>query len=235
MLRWGTAARIWFASSLGKYVPGYIWSLTAMGMLSGRAGASGVAAAGSSLIVNALNLASGLAVALICGARLIPRPGLVVVLILLVLAGAAATPKCLPCLVAWVARVTGREIPIPNIPVRTLWAVFVGTAIAWIAYGLAFRFFISGVLATSEVQGALPLYIAVYTGAYILGLLALPPAGLGVREAGIIEGLKLIGAMSSADATIVAVTARLWLVVLEIVPGIIALALSHTPVRPRHA
>jgi hypothetical protein len=235
MLAWRTAARIWFAASLGKYVPGYIWSLTAVGMMSRDAGASGVAAAGSSLIVNALNLASGLTVALICGARLIPQRGYVAFLVATAVVAAAAMPKLLPYSVTWVSRVTGRNIPVPRIPLRTLWTVFLGTGLAWVGYGVAFHLFITGIFAGSDTQGALPLYIAVYTGAYILGLLAPSPAGLGVREAGIIEGLRLFGAMSQADAAIVAVTARLWLTVLEIVPGIIALAVSHTTVRPRHA
>src|SRR4029079_10429176 len=33
-LPFGQAARIWFLSSLGKYVPGNIWSLTAMGVMA---------------------------------------------------------------------------------------------------------------------------------------------------------------------------------------------------------
>ena len=45
-LPFGDAARIWFLSNLGKYVPGNIWSLTAMGVMARRRGLSGIAAAG---------------------------------------------------------------------------------------------------------------------------------------------------------------------------------------------
>jgi glycosyltransferase 2 family protein len=41
------AARIWFLSNLGKYVPGNIWSLTAMGVMARERGLSALAAAGS--------------------------------------------------------------------------------------------------------------------------------------------------------------------------------------------
>ncbi len=235
-LPWLTAARIWFASSLGKYVPGYIWSLTAMGMMAREQGASGIAAAGSSIIVNVLNLASGLAVVLICGSKLIANQTVAFVLLGAVLAAAVAMPYVLPKVAELFCKVTKKEIPIPNIPATTIWFVTLCTGVAWIAYGVAFRFFAEGMLGTSTSMETTLLYIAVYTGAYILGLIApIAPAGFGVREASMIEGLTLLGVVPHADALILAVTSRLWLTVLEIIPGIIALAFSQTKFRTRHA
>jgi uncharacterized membrane protein YbhN (UPF0104 family) len=79
-------------------------------------------------------------------------------------------------------------------------------------------------------------YIAVYTGAYIVGFITpIAPAGLGVREGLLIKGLTLFGLMSGSDATIVAFTSRLWLTLLEVAPGLVALAATHTRTRPRHA
>jgi hypothetical protein len=37
-LGFGSAARIWFVSNLGRYVPGKVWSNGAMAMLAHRAG-----------------------------------------------------------------------------------------------------------------------------------------------------------------------------------------------------
>jgi hypothetical protein len=76
----------------------------------------------------------------------------------------------------------------------------------------------------------------VYTGGYILGLLTpIAPAGVGVREGVIMEGLPLFGVTSHADALILALTSRLWLTILEVVPGLIALAVSQANIRTRHA
>ncbi|MGI8548428.1 MAG: UPF0104 family protein, partial [Gemmatimonadaceae bacterium] len=80
------------------------------------------------------------------------------------------------------------------------------------------------------------LYIAAYTAAYILGFVALfAPAGLGVREAGMIEVLPLLGLTSHSDAFLVAVTSRLWLTALEVIPGVVALAAGYFRSRTRSA
>ena len=61
-LPFGTAARIWFVSNLGKYVPGKVWQIAAMGAMAQKAGVSAAAAVGSSLIVNLVSIVAGFAV-----------------------------------------------------------------------------------------------------------------------------------------------------------------------------
>src|SRR4029079_11729625 len=56
------AARIWFVSNLGKYVPGKVWQIAAMGALAQRNGVSATAAIGSSLLVNLVSVLAGFAV-----------------------------------------------------------------------------------------------------------------------------------------------------------------------------
>src|SRR3954452_22360597 len=82
------ASRIWFLSNLGKYVPGNIWSLTAMGVMARRRGLSALAAAGSSVIMQTVSLATGTAIVLVTGAKLLGQPllvGLTVVLLIVLL------------------------------------------------------------------------------------------------------------------------------------------------------
>ena len=101
---------------------------------------------------------------------------------------------------------------------------------------VAFRLFATGIVGTEGGGQPILPYIAVYTGAYILGFITpIAPAGLGVREAGIVGGLTLFGLMGRADALIVALMSRLWLTVLEVAPGIVALAASQTRTRIHHA
>ena len=222
-LPWMTAARIWFASSLGKYIPGNIWAIAALGMMAKERGASGVAAAGSSIIVNVLNLAAGLAVVLMCGSKLVPHIAVFGAATVAILGVAIAAPVVLPKLVVWFCRVTGKDVSLPRIPPSTIWLSLVGTTVAWVAYGVAFQLFSGGVVGGGKGVHTTLSYIAVYTGAYILGFITpIAPAGLGVREAGIVGGMAVFKLMGHADALIVALTSRLWLTVLEVAPGLVA-------------
>jgi len=227
-LPWWTAARIWFAASLGKYIPGNLWSLAALGVMAKETGASSVAAAGSSIIVNVFNLVSGLALVLIFASRLVPHAAVFAIVAAVSVGGVLAAPMWLPVAVRLACKVTKRDIRLPVIPSSTVWWSLAGTAFAWCAYGEAFRLFAIAILGRSAVHGGVVLYIAAYTAAYIVGFITLiAPAGIGVREAGIWEGLPLLGLTTYGDAVIVAIMSRLWLTILEVIPGLIALAAGH--------
>jgi hypothetical protein len=234
-LPWWTAARIWFAASLGKYIPGNLWSLAALGVMARETGASSVAAAGSSIIVNVFNLVSGLALVLLFASRLVPHAAVFAVVALVSVIGVLAAPMWLPVAVRIVIRITKRDMRVPVIPASTVWWSMAGTAFAWCLYGEAFHLFAMALLGDNAVHGGVVLYIAAYTAAYIVGFITLiAPAGIGVREAGIWEALPLLGLTTYGDAVIVAIISRLWLTVLEVIPGLIALAAGHfrPPTRP---
>ena len=74
--------------------------------------------------------------------------------------------------------------------------------------------------------------IALFTLSYLAGFLALiAPGGIGVRE-GVLAGLLLsTGTTTVAEATWIVVASRLWLTVLEIVPGGLLL-LARPSTRP---
>ncbi len=223
-----TAARIWFAASLGKYIPGNLWSLAALSVMAKETGASSVAAAGSSIIVNVFNLVSGLALVLIFASRLVPHAAVFAVVAVVSVCGVLAAPLWLPMAVKLACKLTKRDLRLPVIPASTVWWSLAGTSFAWCAYGEAFKLFAEAILGRSAVHGGVVLYIAAYTAAYIVGFITLiAPAGIGVREAGIWEGLPLLGLTTHADAVIVAVMSRLWLTILEVIPGLIALAVGH--------
>jgi hypothetical protein len=231
-LPWWTAARIWFAASLGKYIPGNLWSLAALGVMAKETGASSVAAAGSSIIVNVFNLVSGLTLVLLFASRLVPHAAAFAAVAVISVVGVLAAPLWLPVLVRLAIRITKRDMRIPVIPASTVWWSMIGTSFAWCLYGEAFRLFAMAILGEKAVHGGVVLYIAAYTAAYIVGFITLiAPAGIGVREAGIWEGLPLLGLTTYGDAVIVAVISRLWLTVLEVIPGLVALAAGH--LRPR--
>lgn len=235
-LSFRNAARIWFVSSFGKYVPGKVWAISAMGLMSARAGVSPLAAAGSSVIVQLLNIAAGLAVLVATGSEALrgeyawARP-VAVTVVALSLVALVVVPPLLPRLLAWVSRRTGREIPTRALPARVLWAAAAVNVVAWVLYGIAFRLFTRATL--GEATGATAGYVAVYTASYLLGYLAVfAPGGVGVREVALLTLMPRLGLASAADAVLLAALSRLWLTVLEIVPGLLFLARAGVRTRP---
>jgi hypothetical protein len=221
------ATRIWFVSNLGRYIPGKVWQIATMGIMAQRRGVSPVAAAGSSLVVNLANVASGFVVVLGTGAGVFrsfadagPRAGLLVAAIL------AVGLLLLPLGFAWIAphvgRLTRQRIALPRLPARAVWLAAVGTAVAWVLYGVAFRFFCASLVHRSA--GATSFYIASYTGSYLVGYLALfAPGGLVVREGMLVASLTNLGLLTAPEAWLVALASRLWLTAIEAIPGLLFL------------
>ena len=224
------AAAVWFVSSLGRYVPGRVTQFLAMGAMSRARGISATAAAGSAVLNVLLNIVAGLLVALaLAGPQLDRiRPGsamLAAVLAGVAMAGLLLLPWLLPRLVTIAGRLFRRQLPAVRMPARAIWLTAVGNVGAWVLYGLAFRFFAAGVLGSAA--GAPGAYIAVYTGSYVVGYLALlTPGGLGVREATMVTMLTGFGLAAEPQAWLLAFASRLWLLVLEVLPGVLFLALS---------
>lgn len=231
------AARIWTVSNLGRYVPGKIVQIGAMGVMAERAGVSAVAATGSAILNVLVNLIAGFIVVAVFGWPLLQLEALgrarTAVLFVLVCAGALVLlPVVLPKTFRWLSRVTGRDLNIGALPRVAILISLVGNVVAWLLYGAAFALFARGVSGSS--QGPLTAYVAVYALSYLVGYLVLfAPAGAGFREAAMIALLPAAHLADPAQAAILAVTSRLWLTALEIAPGAIFLGLDGLRRRPR--
>ena len=244
MRAWGAeigyreAARIWFISSFGKYIPGKIWGLTAMGAMAQRAGVSPLIATGSSVLSYLLYIIGGFGVMLATGSgalsETIPHAGTVAtVCVVLFIIGMFVAPAMLPSLARAAGSLTGREVQAPRLPSRAIWIAAAGTSLSWIMYGAAFHVFTLGILGTAA--GAPASYIAVFTASYLAGFLALfAPAGIGVRELIMSSMMPLLGLATVPQAGLIAVTSRLWLTVLEIVPGLLFLAAGRYRAHSTH-
>ncbi|HEY3133381.1 MAG TPA: lysylphosphatidylglycerol synthase domain-containing protein [Gemmatimonadaceae bacterium] len=221
------AARIWFLSNLGKYVPGNIWSLTAMGVMAKRRGLSAIAAPGASVIMQTVSLATGVVVVMVTGAKLLGEPLLVGLSVLALAIVLLAAPRFLPPLASWISGLIGREIAPPSVPATSIWTAAVAGTLSWLFYGIAFQLFVRGLLGAAP--GELSSYIAVYTAAYILGFISpIAPAGLGVREFTLAAFMTQLGLANEADAALVAIAARLWLTIVELVPSGLYIAAGTT-------
>ena len=92
-------------------------------------------------------------------------------------------------------------------------------------FGLAFHALGIGLLrhATGDAADS----VAVFTLSYLAGFLALiAPGGIGVREGVMALLLTRAGIATPSEATWLVVASRLWLTVLEILPGAALLAVS---------
>jgi uncharacterized membrane protein YbhN (UPF0104 family) len=223
-LPFGAATRIWFVSNLGKYVPGKIWQIGAMTMFVGRYGIGAATAGAAAIVITVANIAAGFAFVLAAAAPSFsawggPRAALVATaILLLVLAGAPLMGR------GWtqLANRLGRPALAVRVPPSASLLALAGSAVAWALYGVAFRIFALAVLGAAD--GGWLAWGAAYTLSYLVGYLTLiVPGGLGVREVTLTQILTTLGLTTPAQAVIVALTSRLWLTVLEIAPGVVAL------------
>jgi uncharacterized membrane protein YbhN (UPF0104 family) len=224
-LGWTTAARIWFVSNLGKYLPGKVWQIGAMGVLAQQAGVSPVAAVGSSLVVNLVNLLAGALVVLVFGARGLAGPSLMP-LTVLALIGALSAPWLIPWMLDLARQLTGRDLPDAHVPPSAILVALVGCIVSWVLYGAAFQLLAVGLFGASS--GTTPSYIAVFTLSYLIGYLApFAPGGFGVREVALAGFLVAAGLDIEPNATILVLFSRLWMTLLEAAPGLLLIALNR--------
>jgi len=224
-LSFANATRIWCISNLGRYVPGKVWQIMSMSAMASRVGVSSVASAGSALVNTVVNIATGLAIALALGWSWIDRfnaDARVVAVLLVVIAtlGLAFLPWVMPRLSAVVAQLTGRDIALGNPPHSVIAIAIGGNIVAWMLYGVAFQLLVRGVLGVPT--GAVWQYIAVFTASYVVGYLFLfLPGGIGPREGTMVVLLTALQLANSKQAWVIAGASRIWLTVLEIVPGLL--------------
>ena len=225
-----TAARIWSVSNLGRYLPGKIWQIGAMGAMSRQVGVSPLAASGSAILGTLVNVIAGFVVALISGRALLERTspgwsGLATIIVILSAAGLLVAPLVVPRVAPVIARMAGRPVA-ATLPVRAVVHALVGNLIAWLLYGAAFALFTRGLLPGSA--GGYLSYLAAYTISYLAGYLALfAPAGVGVREGMMLAVLQYAGLATAPQAALVTIGSRIWLTLLEVTPGFLFWALHR--------
>jgi glycosyltransferase 2 family protein len=211
-------------SNLGKYLPGKVWQIGAMGAMSRELGVSPLAATGSAILGALVNVLTGFVVVLVAGRPLLDRllgerGDLATAAIVTGCAALLASPWIIPRVAPLVARATGRAFE-ATLPARAIVYSLIGNIVAWLLYGYAFQLFVRGML--GGTTGGYSEYLAAYTFSYVAGYVALfAPAGAGVREGFMLEALKFAGLATSPQAALVTITSRVWLTLLEVTPGVL--------------
>ena len=216
-LRGWTAARIWTVSSLGKYIPGKVWAVAGMALMSKEAGIEPWAATGSAVILQVLAIGTGAAVAACTGAGALEatRPGIRAALVALVVASVVGVGLLLwPPVLQRLLRLTGADLHSGSGPAAggILFGI-VANLVAWMGYGVSLWLLARGILPDAGLT-LLPA-ITVFTASYLAGFLALlVPGGFGVREGLFI--LMLQGSIGIGAATALALASRLLLTITEV-------------------
>lgn len=211
------AARIWCLSSLGKYIPGKVWSIAGMAVMAQREGVSGAAATGSAIIMQLVSIATGAIITFaLIGTRLLDEqiPGASFAAIgLAVFALVCVLALTSPSLTRRIGFVVGRPDAVQPVEPESLAAALFTNFLAWAGYGLALQLLLMGTLEHVTLDWGIAT--GAFAASYLVGYLALiVPGGVGVREGILI--LLLQGSIGLGPAAALAVASRLTLTVNEL-------------------
>lgn len=222
--------RVYFLASLGRYLPGKLWQLAGLAVLSSRAGISPAGAAAAAILGQVAFLATGL----VFLAFLLPRLfdgslavaggiGLFMVaafgwMLVASRPGERARawllqrlPDRLRQRLAAAFGLAGRIRP----ALAVTWTAAYG--LSWVALGVAFTFFVAAFVPDALQQSR--ELAGTVAASYLLGYVVLiAPGGIGVREVTMGGLLSQISGFPVAAALLVAVASRIWFTVAEILP-----------------
>ncbi len=137
-------------------------------------------------------------------------------------------PALFPRVIDVVRRVTGRQLTVSAIPHRVVYIALAGNLVSWLMNGVAFMMFVAGVIGTAK--GSLSDYVATWAWSYVVGYLVIfAPGGIGVRDGLLAASLPALGMATPQQALLISVSSRLWLTVLELLPGLYFLASGALP------
>jgi hypothetical protein len=216
----GDAVRIFFLANLGRYLPGKVWQLAGLAYLASKRGVSLPVATSSAVLGQIFSLGAAACVAAV-GLTLgvdsgYPRELLPWALALLVLVAVGTlVPATQRLGLRSAFRLAGKGQEAPAID-GWFGARWLGLYLpVWLGYGIAFGLLWASFPALPAVFW--PGAIGAFAAAYFLGYAALfAPAGVGVREGAL--ALLLAPWAGAAAAAVLAVIARIWMTVGELVP-----------------
>jgi hypothetical protein len=198
-------------ANLGRYIPGKVWSVAGMIVLATRQGVAAWAASASAVVVQALGIATAIAVVAVTlpmaasGLRL-AGAGLLSGGVVLVLSSSRVT--------TWAARRLPSLAELRPIPLRALVGAAGFATIGWIGYGASLWALSRGL---GQGEALTPtLAVGSFALAYTAGLLALfAPGGLVIRE-GVLVAI-LAPALGTGPALALSLGSRVLLTGAEVI------------------
>lgn len=214
-----SSLRIYFVSSLGRYIPGKLWQIAGLAVFAQKAGISAYSATAASLAGQFAFLSSGL----VYLALLLPGWGgyaPIVGAAALIIVGVGLFLLFTSNAKVWLTRKFGERFGtalalLDRITWREALVWWLAYALTWALLGVAFVIFVSSF---TPLNGSQSLHVAgTVAAAYLFGyVLFFSPAGIGLRE-GVMVGL-LSDVMPLPAAVVVSVVSRLWFTAAELLP-----------------
>lgn len=210
------AFKIWFISSLGRYIPGKIWQILGMVYLSQREGIPVEQSTTSAILAQTFSIVPGAILGLVTIIDLTSGPNHWSYLLFPLIAAGVLTVH--PLFLERIANFFCRKLRRPSIHIEARFTdglrFMLFYLLSWLLYGFAFFLFVRST--TGIPWQNFPTFPGIFAGAYLLGLLTvLVPGGLGVREGAMAYLLSFH--FSFPVATAVALAARLWLTSAELI------------------
>jgi glycosyltransferase 2 family protein len=222
-------ARVWFLSSLGRYIPGKVWQFVGAAHLGGSEGLAPV------VVVTSLAVHTGffLLGAMLVAVYLLPTPlgdlgGLTIGVLrwsaplLLLLAHPAVIDGGLRLL----RRVSRGAIATWHGSLARGAALVLFSAVGWLISGVAFFLFVLSLtpLPWSAIGGLIGANALAFVAGYVVFI---APAGLGAKETALTALLTFY--VPAPVAALLAVAARLWMVAAEVIPALLLLRRPASP------
>jgi glycosyltransferase 2 family protein len=217
-----TLQRLWWVSSLARYVPGKVFQFVALAQLSRAAGLSAGVLLTSILVHTGMALlAATVLAAWVLGGVLVPAAGAW-------WAGAAVTAAALaavhPALLNALIGAVPRLLQRPVIRWSGSWAdgaqLLALSVVSWGMNGVAYHLFVSSL---SEVPWRLlPEMAGVNALSFVAGYASPLPGGIGLREVAMTELLRPY--LADGVGAVLALAARLWTIAAELTGAALAVA-----------
>lgn len=225
------AFKINYVANLGRYIPGKIWQALGMLYYARRMNIREESALASWIIAQVFAIpaafTAGALAALIYPQLLEAIPGgfaerglyALTALSLLVSLGLVFLPNSALKIVNRLLHLLKRPPISFSMSIGDSLVIYLGYVACWALYGLAFWLFMRGI--TPELTVPPLAALGAFALAYQIGYLALfAPGGIGVRELALTAALQpFLGPL----AAVVAVAARLWNMIVELLAALIAL------------
>jgi uncharacterized membrane protein YbhN (UPF0104 family) len=226
--------KISYIANLGRYIPGKIWPIFGMIYLLKQINISKETAITSWIIGTFLGLPPALLAGAIAiafypqmlsgtlggGSAVGPLVGLVVILGASLLS--AFMPDKLMAMFNWGLRLIRRPPVHVKLDKSIVLKAYLGYFVSWVCYGAAFYTFANAVMARPDLPAVAG--VGAFVAAYIIGYMAFfSPGGLGARELVLTSVLTpFLGSVAAG----LAVTARVWNLVSEIIAAVTALLIK---------
>lgn len=221
------ATRMFFASNLGRYLPGgKAWQMGIVGVMAAEIGLPPATLAATSLLTGIVGIGVGMLVLIVMGGAAIGVSRQWVVVPLFGVACVLAAPQLLRLWPRAYAYVVVKWPHVATITNAGMWATVWTSTMNWLLWGLALYLLAYGLI--GDPGAGLSTYVAAWAGPFIAGLVAVfAPAGVGVRESAMTAVLHADG-LGAGKTLVVVVIARIWGTVLEVVPAMLVLLVRRT-------